>query len=265
MGWTNSVPIFHDDVTYILQEEIPHLTWPYIDDVPTRGPETRCFVWEHLNNVNRIVQCIKYAGGTFSGIKSVLCADEITVVGAVILAVDTSWMAVGFGIFQEDGSNPKIRTCARLGSITLNEREARFSQSKRELYSLMRALQVSSYWLLGCRKLIVESDAKYLKGMLSNPGIGPNATIMHWVEAVLMYHFTLRHVPGKTFSMDDLSCREKQPGDEEYAPVDQSLLDDPKPMIFEYPDEINKVPGWEEHVPLKLEDFIDEIDTRGDY
>ncbi|KAG5348741.1 hypothetical protein C0989_008544, partial [Termitomyces sp. Mn162] len=65
--------------------------------------------------------------------------------------------------------------------------------------------------------------------------------------------------------MDGLSRREKQPGDEEYAPVDQSLLDDPKPMIFEYPDEINKVPGWEEHVPLKLEDFIDQIDTRGGY
>jgi hypothetical protein len=34
MGWTNSVPIFHDDVTYILQPKIPHLTIPYIDDVP---------------------------------------------------------------------------------------------------------------------------------------------------------------------------------------------------------------------------------------
>ena len=34
MGWTNSVLIFHDDVTYILQDEIPHTTIPYIDDVP---------------------------------------------------------------------------------------------------------------------------------------------------------------------------------------------------------------------------------------
>ena len=36
MGWTNSVPIFHDDVTHILQEEIPEYTIPYIDDVPDR-------------------------------------------------------------------------------------------------------------------------------------------------------------------------------------------------------------------------------------
>ena len=32
-GWTNSVPIFHDDVTFVLQDEIPHITIPYIDDV----------------------------------------------------------------------------------------------------------------------------------------------------------------------------------------------------------------------------------------
>jgi hypothetical protein len=41
MGWTNSVPIFHDDVTYILQPEIPTFTIPYIDDVPVKGPKTR--------------------------------------------------------------------------------------------------------------------------------------------------------------------------------------------------------------------------------
>ena len=40
MGWTNSVPIFHDDVTHILQPEIHHVTQPYIDDVPVRGPAT---------------------------------------------------------------------------------------------------------------------------------------------------------------------------------------------------------------------------------
>ena len=34
IGWTNSVPIFHEDVTFILQPEIPHTTIPYIDDIP---------------------------------------------------------------------------------------------------------------------------------------------------------------------------------------------------------------------------------------
>jgi hypothetical protein len=99
MGWTNSVPWFHDDVTYILQEETPHLTYPYIDDVPVKGPKSdykrpdgtyetipentgiRRFVWEHFAGMNRIVQRMKYAGGTFSGFKAVLCAREILVLG----------------------------------------------------------------------------------------------------------------------------------------------------------------------------------------
>ena len=94
MGWTNSVPIFHEDVTYILQPEIPHVTQPYIDDVPVRGPPTRYiqdngkpetipenpgirrFIWEHFQDLNRIVQCMKYRGGTFSGYKSTLCAPQ---------------------------------------------------------------------------------------------------------------------------------------------------------------------------------------------
>ena len=38
IGWTNSVPIFHEDVLKILQPEIPHVTQPYINDVPVRGP-----------------------------------------------------------------------------------------------------------------------------------------------------------------------------------------------------------------------------------
>jgi hypothetical protein len=97
MGWTNLVLIFHDDVTYILQDEIPHVTIPYIDDVggpPTRyelpggeferhpdNPGVCHFVWEHYQNVNRVLQRMKYAGGTFSGYKLVLCAAEITIVG----------------------------------------------------------------------------------------------------------------------------------------------------------------------------------------
>ncbi|RPD52065.1 hypothetical protein L227DRAFT_484751, partial [Lentinus tigrinus ALCF2SS1-6] len=82
-----------------LQPEIPHVTIPYIDDVPIKGPASdyrnadgtyetiaenagvRRFVWEHLQNVNRVVQRMKHAGGTFSGKKLVLCAREIVVVG----------------------------------------------------------------------------------------------------------------------------------------------------------------------------------------
>ena len=99
MGWTNSVPIFHDNVTHILQPEIPDTTVLYIDNIPIHGPAGRyrltngseehipdnpgiCrFVWEHFQNLNHIVQCIKYSGSTFSGYKSILCIEEIVAVG----------------------------------------------------------------------------------------------------------------------------------------------------------------------------------------
>ena len=83
MGWTNLVPIYHDNVTYILQDKIPHVTQPYVDDVPIKGPLTRYelegggyetiegnegirrFVWEHAQNVNRVIQQMKYAAQAF--------------------------------------------------------------------------------------------------------------------------------------------------------------------------------------------------------
>ena len=58
----------------ILQDEIPHVTQPYIDDVPVRGPASRyiqengepetipdnpgirCFIWEHFQDLNQVVQ-----------------------------------------------------------------------------------------------------------------------------------------------------------------------------------------------------------------
>ena len=51
MGWTNSVPIFHDDVTFILQDEVPHVTIPYIDNIPVKGPLTRYEQYDQEGNI----------------------------------------------------------------------------------------------------------------------------------------------------------------------------------------------------------------------
>jgi hypothetical protein len=102
MGWMNSVLIFHNNVTFILQPKIPNITVPYIDDVPICSPMDRyilpngteeripdnpgiChFVWEHFQGLNHMVQWTKYCGGTYSGVKTVLCTEEITVVGVML-------------------------------------------------------------------------------------------------------------------------------------------------------------------------------------
>ena len=112
----------------------------------------------------------------------------------VVLAVDTSFKAVGYYIYQEGQSSKIKKVFMKFGLITLNNREARVSQPKRELFRLRQALKVNEYLLIGCRKLIVETDAKYLHGMLNHPEMGPNATINCWIKKVLMFHFTIEHI-----------------------------------------------------------------------
>jgi hypothetical protein len=109
--------------------------------------------------------------------------------------------------------NVKLRHYSRFGSITLNEREARFSQPKLELYGLYRSIRALRLYLIGLRNLTIEVDAKYIKGMLSNPDIAPSASINRWIVSILMFHFTLVHVPGTFHGPDGLSRRRTQPGD----------------------------------------------------
>ena len=133
----------------------------------------------------------------------------------VILSVDTSYIAIGFILSQCDPDNSRMRYHSRFGSITLNERECQFSQPKLELYGLYRALRALKLHLIGVRNLVVEVDAKYIKGMLKNPDIAPSASINRWILSILMFHFTLVHVPGTYHGPDGLSRRRPQEGDEE--------------------------------------------------
>ena len=325
MGWTNSVPIFHGDVSFILQDEIDTAP-PFIDDVPVLGPRTRYelpqgtyetlpsnpgirrFVWEHFVDVNRILHRFKHAGATISGKKLFLGVPELTIVGhrctflgripdssqvdkivnwppcenvsevrgflgtcgvvrifiekfaeisrplvlltmkeacfvwgadqqtsmqllkdrvvsapalaaidyassrQVILAVDSSVIAVGWILMQEDEVGR--RRPSRYGSIAWNEREARYSQAKLELYGLFRALRSSRLHLVGLPRFTVEVDAKYIKGMLNNPDIQPNATINRWIMGIMLFDFDLVHAPAKDHKgPDGLSRRRKTGGD----------------------------------------------------
>ena len=353
MGWTNSVPIFHDDVTFILQPEIPDTTIPFIDDVPIRGPATRYiagdgsfetlpqnngirrFIWEYFQGLNRVVQRMKYCHGTFSGYKATLCAPEMTVVGhrctyegrlpetarvekvanwgpcldvsdvraflgtigvcrmfirnfahranpltiltrknqpfvfgpeqvaaqedlkqalfdspairpidyssgsPVILGVDTSYLAVGYLLSQCDILDPRKRHYARFGSITLNERESRFSQPKLELYGLFRAFRALKLYLIGIRNLIVEVDARYIKGMLANPDLDPSASVNRWILAILTFQFVLIHVPGTMHGPDGLSRRRRQPGDK---PEPEDDFDDWIDALYGFMHVINDSP-----------------------
>ena len=61
----------------------------------------------------------------------------------VILAVDTSYIAVGYFLCQCMEEDERQQNYSHFGSIILNEQEARFSQPKLEIYGLYRALKVT--------------------------------------------------------------------------------------------------------------------------
>ncbi|KAJ7711105.1 hypothetical protein B0H16DRAFT_1745403 [Mycena metata] len=98
----------------------------------------------------------------------------------------------------------------------------------------------------------------YVKGMLTNPGMGPNTTINRWIEQILMFQFKIKHVRGLTFSPDGLSRRRKQEGDPEYLNPEVGYDDNPPPEDHE---------DWEKDIPQPwdFEDFKAKIDVRGGY
>jgi transposase InsO family protein len=142
----------------------------------------------------------------------------------VILAVDTSLIAVGFILLQigDDGQ----RYPNRFGSISLTEVESRYSQAKLELYGLFRALRAVRVYTFGVTNLTVEVDAKYIKGMINNPDLQPNATINRWIAGILLFSFKLVHVPAsKHAGVDGLSRRPPAEEDPEEHDDHEDWLD----------------------------------------
>src|SRR6266481_2143971 len=98
-GFTSSVAEFQNCTTFILQDEIPHTIGVMIDDIGIKGPKTRYeddegrfktipenpgiqrFIWEHANDINRILHRFAQAGAMISPKKSQVARPEITIVG----------------------------------------------------------------------------------------------------------------------------------------------------------------------------------------
>jgi Aspartyl protease len=99
MGTTNAVAIFHGDVTFILEPEILNIAKPFVDDIVIKGPVSRYetpeggyetipdnpgiqrFVWEHLNDVHRVIHRLGHAGATISAKKIFMAVPEVIVLG----------------------------------------------------------------------------------------------------------------------------------------------------------------------------------------
>ncbi|KAJ8483236.1 hypothetical protein ONZ45_g14668 [Pleurotus djamor] len=194
-----------------------------LTDLTKKGTEF-VFGEEQLHAMNTL----KHLAATSPALRAIDHSSD----GEVILAVDSSYIAVGF-VLSQVGPDGK-RYPSRFGSITWNERESRYSQAKIELYGLFRALQATKLWLIGVKKLVVEVDAKYIKGMINNPDIHPNATMNRWIAGILLFDFTLRHVPGKSHApADGLSRRPPAPEDPAVEEDIEAWIDEANGFMLE--------------------------------
>jgi transposase InsO family protein len=321
----------------VLKDEIPHTANIFIDDLPIKGPATqyldahgkpevipnnpgiRRFVWEHAQDVHRVMHRIHCAGATISSKKAQICLPEALIVGQrcnaqgrepdtdktdkiltwpplttpkevrrflglcgtvriwipnysqivrpltelyhkdkdfiwdqrrqdafarikklvteapalrpidyksdnpVILSVDSSQEAAGMILSQID--NNGRRRPARYGSVPMSERESRYSQPKLELFGLYRALRHWRLHIIGVKNLQVEVDAKYIKGMLNEPDLQPNAAINRWIQGILLFDFALVHVPADKHKGPDALSRRALAEGETAESDDDSWLD----------------------------------------
>jgi hypothetical protein len=99
MGHANGVQLFQGDIAFVLQDEIPQYTLPFIDDIASKSVKTRyqradssyktipenpgvhCFIWEHLQVQNRILHRLRIVGLTVLASKFVLAAPTANIVG----------------------------------------------------------------------------------------------------------------------------------------------------------------------------------------
>ena len=344
-GFTNAPAEFQKCMSIILQEEIPNTANIFIDDLPIKGPESqysdsegkpetlkenpgiRRYIWEHAQDVHRIMHKIKMAGITFAASKTQICRPEVIIIGQtcntkgrspdtarvdkilkwppltsqkevrrflglcgtiriwipnysklvrpltelyhlgaefiwnerrqaafdlmkkliasapalrsidytsenpVVLSVDSSTEATGM-ILSQLGNDGKTKHPARYGSIPMSETESRYSQPKLELFGLYKALRHWRIHIIGVKKLIVEVDAKYIKGMLSEPDLQPNATVNRWIQGIKMFTFELVHVPAERHRGPDALSRRPVANGEPIEDDDDSWLDEIALLTF---------------------------------
>ncbi|KAK4701377.1 hypothetical protein P7C70_g4856, partial [Phenoliferia sp. Uapishka_3] len=140
--------------------------------------------------------------------------------GQIILSVDSSHIAAGGIIFQEDSEGR--RKPARYESLTFTSVESRYSQPKLELAGVAKMLKKLQMYLWG-RRFILEVDASALVQMINAPEL-PNAPMNRWLRFIQLFDFEIVHVAGKTHTLaDGLSRARRDDFDDDARDLDSLI------------------------------------------
>lgn len=142
-------------------------------------------------------------------------------VGQIVLAVDTSSIAVGYVLAQV--FEPKSINPIKYGSITLNGPEKNYSQAKLELLGVYKAIKAVQIYLYDIQ-FVLEVDALYLERMVERPDVLPNAPMNRWAEYVKGFHPIWVHKTHRQHAAaDGLSRRQPSPEDSDDTDDDLEL------------------------------------------
>ena len=129
----------------------------------------------------------------------------------VIVTVDTSPIAIGWAIGQDD--EERRRFAVRFGARILTDRQRAYPQVKRELWGALTALKADRNYLIGA-EVILETDCLPLLGMIANCS-SPDIAMLRWIAYIKSLNPVLVHIEGKKNCVADMLSRARYFKEEE--------------------------------------------------
>ncbi|GBG78618.1 hypothetical protein CBR_g27844 [Chara braunii] len=214
-GWTNAVAIVLRYMIRVMQPYCPDITSPYIDDLVVPRSRTkdltevlsgiRRFVWEHINDVLKVLKRLKEFNLTASGIKSRHCMKR-----AVIL---------GF-LCDEKGRRPDVKKTNKI---------LEWPTPFKWITDVRSFLGTGGFWRIFIRRrFILRVDPTALTQSLRNYSPA-DPTIARWLTCIWMFDFEIERILGSQNRADGLSRVKWHPESdqaEESVPVDAFLKEE---------------------------------------
>jgi hypothetical protein len=142
--------------------------------------------------------------------------------GAIILVTDASILGWGAILMQEvDGGRKPIRFESGLWTPA----EQNYDATKRECKGMLHAIRRLRSYVFGLH-FILETDAKVLVDQL-NGSVNdvPGAHVTRWLGYIMLFDFTVRHIPGKDMVADGLSRKPEGPSDRLIEALEKDVED----------------------------------------
>ncbi|KAL3697011.1 hypothetical protein R1sor_011087 [Riccia sorocarpa] len=137
----------------------------------------------------------------------------------VILTVDTSPIAIGWAVGQDDENGNRI--AVRFGARVLSSRQREYPQVKRELWGVVIAMKAERNYLIGA-VVVVETDCLPLLGMITNCST-PDMTMLNWVAYIKSLNPEFKHIAGKANAVADMLSRARYEGEEEMVEESEDI------------------------------------------